>query len=308
MKIIIASFLCLLVAISNGAYPSKKFIKNEGFVYVPSGSATITFEKNRTVSIHAFYMSQKEITNLQYRTFLIDLKQQNKTEDFQKALPDTTAWRINRAYNEPMVNYYFSHPAYDHYPVVNVSLEGALLFCDWLTEKIKTKYGENQYNSCRIPTSYEWAYAAKGNSEYAYSWGTNRIHDAEGQPMGNIKFIGDERITYQNGKYVVTDDYFNAEGVAGSLNDGADILAPSQSYAPNGFGLYNMCGNAAELVYHLQSISEDLNISDTVVSTIGGSWNSPGYDARISSLQPFEKPNPFTGFRVVITYMNPSVQ
>ena len=37
-------------------------------------------------------------------------------------------------------------------------------------------------------------------------------------------------------------------GVAGNLNDGADIPAPCGSYFPNDYGLYNMAGNVSEWV------------------------------------------------------------
>ena len=37
-------------------------------------------------------------------------------------------------------------------------------------------------------------------------------------------------------------------GVAGSLNDNADITSPVRAYWPNDYGLYNMAGNVAEWV------------------------------------------------------------
>ena len=37
-------------------------------------------------------------------------------------------------------------------------------------------------------------------------------------------------------------------GMAGSLNDNADITAPVTSYEPNDFGLYCMAGNVNEWV------------------------------------------------------------
>jgi formylglycine-generating enzyme required for sulfatase activity len=37
-------------------------------------------------------------------------------------------------------------------------------------------------------------------------------------------------------------------GIAGRLNDNADITAPVSSYWPNDYGLYNMAGNVAEWV------------------------------------------------------------
>ena len=37
-------------------------------------------------------------------------------------------------------------------------------------------------------------------------------------------------------------------GVAGALNDNADVTAPVYSYAPNDYGFYNMAGNVSEWV------------------------------------------------------------
>ena len=44
--------------------------------------------------------------------------------------PDTTVWikDFNYSYNEPMHNDYFSHPAYQDYPVVGVSWKQAVAF------------------------------------------------------------------------------------------------------------------------------------------------------------------------------------
>jgi len=52
--------------------------------------------------------------------------------------PDTLVWIKDFSYaqNEPMVEQYFSHPAYDDYPVVGVNWKQATAFCSWRT-KIK---------------------------------------------------------------------------------------------------------------------------------------------------------------------------
>ena len=108
----------------------------------------------------------------------------------------------------------------------------------------------------RLPTEAEWEYAALGL-------------------VGNSK---DERITQRkkypwNGNYLRSDDKkhygtFVANfkrgrgdymGIAGSLNDGADITAEVGSYYPNDFGLYNIGGNVSEWVldvYRAQSFED----------------------------------------------------
>ena len=49
--------------------------------------------------------------------------------------PDTLVWirDFSYAYNEPMARNYFSHPAYDNYPVVGISWVQATAFSIWRT-------------------------------------------------------------------------------------------------------------------------------------------------------------------------------
>ena len=63
------------------------------------------------------------------------------------------------------------------------------------------------------------------------------------------------------------------------------------SHHPNGLGLFNMCGNVAEMVYE-RGVA------------YGGSYLDPGYDIRIDSEKPYNGPSPLVGFRVIAVRKN----
>src|SRR5690625_8041892 len=88
-----------------------------------------------------------DVRKLNYQWETYDLKAaamdrgKSPRSDFVKkyqinVYPDTLAWIRDFAYsfNEPMSRNYFSHVAYDNYPVVGVNWYQAQAFCDWRTK------------------------------------------------------------------------------------------------------------------------------------------------------------------------------
>ncbi len=273
--------------------------KIDGFVFIPSGSF---MPQGTTYSIHAMFMSDHEVTNGEYLNFLNDLSLQNRLEDFKTAMPDTAAWNLPGTYLNPYVDYYLRHPAYADYPVVNISVEGAKLYCIWLGEKLSVLYENDRFKKMRLPTTHEWMYAASGGMQNAvYSWGSPFVRNADGEMQGNFLVLGDESIGAIDSGYQVVLDA-NIYGVAGNLSDYADVTAPSKSYEPNAYGLYNMSGNVAEVVQNF--IPHDSSITINNFAAMGGSWRSPGYDVRITSKSSFTKANPTVGFRPCFTFQS----
>lgn len=102
----------------------------------------VTYEWNnvsRRVTVSSFYMDETEITNTDYREYLFWLDRvfgETYPEVTLRALPDTLVWREELSYNEPLVETYLRHPAFDDYPVVGVNWNQAVDYCKWRTDRV----------------------------------------------------------------------------------------------------------------------------------------------------------------------------
>ena len=122
-----------------------------GLVFIEGGTFTmgrveqdILYDWNnvpRRVSVSSFYMDECEVSNLDYREYLYWISRVfvEYPEVYKKALPDTLVWRRKLAYNEPYVEYYFRHPAYQDYPVVGVNWLQANDYCAWRTDRVNER-------------------------------------------------------------------------------------------------------------------------------------------------------------------------
>ncbi len=93
----------------------------------------------RRVTVSSFYMDETEVSNLDYKEYLYWLQNVFATDYryiYRAALPDTLVWREEMAYNEPMVELYLRHPAYEDYPVVGVSWIQARDYSSWRTDRV----------------------------------------------------------------------------------------------------------------------------------------------------------------------------
>ncbi len=219
------------------------------------------------------FVDDTEITNNEYRQFLDDLKTQGKTDLYQKYYPDTTVWRISES-NEVFVKLYFPHPAFDNYPVVGVSYEAAVYFCEWRTDY----YNKNLKNNIalikfRLPSKAEWESMAKSNQEKAeLAGGWQQSTDSK---SGNKKF------NYYLFNYKTSDtEYFK---------DGFLYTSPVKSYAASSNKVFDLAGNVEEMVQE-QGIAK------------GGSWYQDESFIKISKDDTYIKPTAWIGFRCVAQF------
>ena len=241
-------------------------------------------EKNFGQVDSLLYASKYEVSNIQYQTFLKELKAKGDSKLIDIAEIDTLNWKADDHYNEPLVTYYHVHSAYANYPVVNISYEGADLFCKWLTDKYNN-YPKRKFKKVliRLPNKEEWQKAAIGTMTYVpYPWGGPKI-------TGHCNFhkVMQASIRFDKEKNEYVFPKPNPGGIAGVIGDSWGDTAPVNSYEPNSIGLYNMSGNVEEMI-------QEKGVA------CGGGWRSCGYDVQITSTANYKHSDIDLGFRYFI--------
>jgi gliding motility-associated lipoprotein GldJ len=140
---------------ANGGFAvsqAEEQITGPGLVLIEGGTFTmgrvqddVMYEWNavpRRVTVSSFYMDETEVRNIDYREYIYWLLRvfgDNNIQVVYNAMPDTLVWRDPVAYNEPYVEYYFRHPAYNQYPVVGVNWLQSTDYCLWRTDRVNEK-------------------------------------------------------------------------------------------------------------------------------------------------------------------------
>jgi formylglycine-generating enzyme required for sulfatase activity len=113
------------------------------------------------------------------------------------------------------------------HPVVCVSFRDAQAYIAWLNQRSGQAY--------RLPTDAEWEYAARAGYPGRFSFGD----DLDVTAQCEYANAADESMRRQP---------FAESYVVDNCDDGYGFTAPVAALKPNGFGLYDMHGNAEEWV------------------------------------------------------------
>lgn len=267
----------------------------EGFKYIPAGSynarandSDLPFEsasRSKVVSLDAFYMLDHELTVGEYKQYLSQLNE----EERKAALPKSYKWGTLGTNYDSLASLYMNDERFNDYPIVNISYDQVFAYCKWLTAQLRNDEEIESPNIiARIAFEEEWEYAARGGLDYSpYPWGGPYLRNSKGCFLANFRVIDPLRGKYGPDSLPML---IEVEEEALTIDD-LNMPKPVRSYHPNGFGLYNMAGNAAEFVLQ-HGISR------------GGSFYETGYYLQNSVRRFYDRDNsalPSMGVRIVVT-------
>lgn len=281
LRLLVLTPLLLSLSTKYDAYDGfdlKDFEKS--LVLIPEGSYMygqsdqdvpyLHLTKSRLAEVDSFYISKYEVSNGQYLEFVNDLRKKD-TSLYNRMLPDTLVWRDVNMSREPLVEYYFRHPAFSRYPVVGISYEQALAYCNWIGERyMKEEKRKFKHVEFSLPSTEEWTFAANGGLEQTtFPWEGYSMQNKKGEWMAQFRVIPQhgivlETIAVQTFDGKIKDEKLLIASGWESAMDNPDMVVPVNSFLPNGYGLHNMAGNAEEFVLE-KGISK------------GGSWSDTGY-------------------------------
>lgn len=210
----------------------------------------------------SFYIGQFEVSVGQFRKFI---ESTNYKTDSER---DGKGWGFHRDGNfEQDAKYSWRNPGYeqtDDHPVVNVSWNDAVKFCDWLSQQEDKSY--------RLPTEAEWEYACRAGTATHYSFGN--------YPEG-LAAAGNAI-----DKTAVTK--FRHWENAIQSSDGYIAAAPIGSFKANPWELFDMHGNVCEWCHdwHAKYPENDTSSDPTGPPAgtrrihRGGGWHLSAADCR----------------------------
>jgi eukaryotic-like serine/threonine-protein kinase len=139
----------------------------DGMVYIPGGKFYIGGEHARSlrlreVEISAFFIKKYEVTFGEYIQFLKTVKDLGIRDEY---LPMVRLKRSDRCFFKVVnsANSIIIPDLKADFPVVGISREAAVAYCDWIAEKTGSE--------CRLPTAEEWEKAARGVDGRHFVWG-----------------------------------------------------------------------------------------------------------------------------------------
>ena len=182
------------------------------------------YPQHRVVISRDFLLGQFEVTVGQLKQFCDATGYRTEAES-----DGTGGWGYDPATGKcsgrwPQFNFRnVGFPQSDDHPVINVTFNDAVAFCNWLSKKESKRY--------RLPTEAEWEYACRAGTTARYYFGDD---PHELPRYAHVINVGGR------------DLFDSVQNQVHFLKPGESLTAKVGSRLPNAWGLYDMLGNVWE--------------------------------------------------------------
>jgi len=188
------------------------------------------------------------------------------------------------------------------HPVVNVSKDDAIAFCEWLTEYELTKEERERGWQYRLPSDHEWS-CAVGIGKYEDPRLSPAMKDAKIKgihPWGRVwpppNYSGNYADSAAKSK-------FRSWKVISGYTDGYATTSPVGVYSENEYNLYDLGGNVWELTNSIWKPESNSYVLR------GASWFVESWENTLSSYRSIttsDRRRNVNGFRCVLELGDPS--
>jgi len=222
------------------------------------------------------WVGATEVTVGQFQEFVRDANYRTAVEQgeakmlgFRPPKEDAENDSLEGQIFESSSDYSWQNPGFeqsDSDPVVGVTYQDAEAFCQWLSKKEGVTY--------RLPTEAEWEYFCRAGSEGHFSFG-NKPADLIHQHAN----IGDVSLEKEHPGTVLPQWVVDVER---DPADGYAFTAPTASYQPNAWGLYDTHGNVWEWCIDQYRDTAYKNLVDAEIAEHG----APAKGEKVTLLNP----------------------
>jgi formylglycine-generating enzyme required for sulfatase activity len=182
--------------------------------------------RHRVRITRPFYLGAHEVTVGQFRQFVTAKGYVSEPERDGKGGSGYNA-KTKLAEEKSSFNWRSTgFPQSDEHPVVNVTWNDAVAFCQWLSNKEGKQYG--------LPTEAQWEYACRAGTSSRYSTGDSPASLQEATNARDASF----KVKFPKVDFAKYPSF--------NFDDGYAFAAPVGQFRPNSFGLYDMTGNVWE--------------------------------------------------------------
>ncbi len=216
------------------------FKKNYGMTFLHAGFLTDEHPQHRVRITKSFYLGTYHVTRGQFQQFIND-------SGYRKKLANGDKLGVSGSFTQT-----------DDHPVVEVSWNDAVAFCEWLSKKEGKTY--------RLPTEAEWEYCCRAGT-------TTRFYSGDDpETLASVANVADATFEAKFADVA----FFGIKA-----SDGYAFTSPVGRFKPNAFGLYDMHGNAwqwcadwYDFYYYSKSPVRDPKGPDCGNARVrrGGSW------------------------------------